>query len=720
MARRRRGSIEHESAQRLELPGVLERVAGYATSPPGRAAVCAATPSRDPETIRARLEEVAEIDGRIEARYSFQLASLADLRPILTPEDSPSRAFTLRELADVRHLLDRVRALVAAFSVRTDTPRLTARVAELRDLPELRERLELSVDPRGEELLSTASDELDRIRREIDRKERSIREWMERRRNSAELRGVLQGNVISIRNDRFVFAVRVEHRHKVRGVVHGESASGSTLFVEPHEIFRDGSELESLRVAERREISRIVVELTREIRAQREPLERAGESLIELDSLLARARFGRAFGARPVALVDERRLRLVEARHPLLMWREGVDESVPNRDDPTLDLEDVAQKVCPLDIELGRGKYQMVITGPNTGGKTVALKVAGLAALMTYCAIPFPCGEGTEVPLFDGVFADIGDEQSLEQNLSTFSSHMTVTADILRSVSSRSLVLIDELGAGTDPLEGAALGEAILEQLYVRGAFSLVTTHIGRLKEFAFRKKKCQNASMEFDPVKLAPTYRLLVGVPGRSNATFIARGIGVPDEVVDHAERVLAGEERVDQELLEGLERTRRDLDRKKGEMEKHRRSARDLERAAEEELGEVKSLRVAWEHEAERAEEERVRSLVEELRSRLRARGAPPRDRQEAFQRLHDALDAAEGGTTLGARRRELARSLRKGDMVFVPRFQQVCEVKTINKTKEILTVSLSGISTEVPFLDISWILPPPGYEAEWYQGS
>ncbi|MEM7167404.1 MAG: endonuclease MutS2, partial [Planctomycetota bacterium] len=358
-----------------------------------------------------------------------------------------------------------------------------------------------------------------------------------------------------------------------------------------------------------------------------------------------------------------------------------------------------------------------VITGPNTGGKTVVLKVAGLSALMAYTGIPIPAAASSRIPVFDRILADIGDEQSLEQNLSTFSAHMTVTADILRLASSRSLVLLDELGAGTDPLEGAALAEAILERLYKRGAFTLVSTHLGSLKEFAFQHRKCENACMEFDPEKASPTYRLLSGLPGRSSALVIARRIGVPTDVVDRAEEI-GGASDASEAVIEGMERAKRQLEQKRNEMEKQRKQAHQLREDAAQELQTMQTLRQAIDHEAERAEESRVHAAIAAIEAALKELGEPPRERRPAYDRLRETLATARRQTTLAERRHATAQALRKGEAVFVPKLGTVSEVKKINKGKQLITVEVNGIPMEVPFGEISWILPPPGYQREWYE--
>lgn len=712
--RQHRETVIEQSRARLEWPAFLDVLKVYASSAVARNAIPQLQPRTDRAEIQALLEETEEIRLLITERFSFRLVDLPDVPELLgRPENSGSRVLQGEELRSILFLLDRARGLGDFFRRRIDLPRLHERGARLLDLPELRERIELSIGIQGE-VLSSASPELAQLRRDAAQVERELRDWMERRRQSSELKKVLQGDVVTLRHDRFVFAVKAEHRSKVPGIVHGESSSGATLFIEPQEIVLRGNRLSDLRSKERREITRILVELSREVHRERAVLEAMGRELVEVDLGLARARFGDAFGCHPAELAEGRHLSLSGARHPLLLWRDR-DQDIQGFHD--LGLERLRESIIPLEVELGPEYHQLVVTGPNTGGKTVVLKTTGLLALMTYCGLPIPADAGCKMPLFDSVLADIGDEQSLEQNLSTFSSHMTVTAGILDCASSRSLVLLDELGAGTDPLEGAALGEAILDRLYVRGTFTLVSTHLGSLKEFAFRRRKCENACMEFDAEALAPTYRLLSGLPGRSNALIIATRIGVPNEVVTKAQEILSGEERIDEQLLEGLERTRKDLERKRDAMEKERQNAQRLKENAAEEVESLRSMRSAIEYECERAEEERVRALVAEVGDALRRLGEPAGERRTIYQGLLDLLGRAHERTQLGERRLETARALRKGDFVFVPRLRAVSEVRKINKGKELLTVSINGVNTEVSFHDISYVLPPPGYESAWF---
>ena len=699
----RRTTIERDAHQRLELPRVLEHVASYAASAPGRVAVRTLTPAVDPDAIRRRLDEVSEILLWRKDGGDLRLRDLIDVRPLLEPTDKVDRVFEGEELAGIAFLIDRSHALGSLFRDLPDHfPRLKARGAVMTDLPTLRKRLEISIDRQGS-MLDSASPALAEARRQVERLEEDLRRWMERRRDHKDLRRALQGAVISQRNGRWVFAVRAEYRRSVPGVVHDRSSSGATLFIEPEEIVLRGNELSDLRAKVRRETHRILVELTQEARRLAEPILGRFDQVIALEIGAAAARFGETVGAVVPEIIEGRQLRLKQARHPILLAREGEPEVAGG----PFQREKAEAAIVPLDLELSGGTFQLVVTGPNTGGKTVVLKTIGLAALLAYCGIPVPA-ETAEVPIFDAVFADIGDEQSIEQNLSTFSSHVTVLAAMAKRVSSRSLVLIDELGAGTDPLEGAALAEAILEDLYRRGAFTVVTTHLGRLKEYAYRHRKCENASMEFDPVQLGPTYRLRTGLAGESNALIIAERLGIPKGVVERARELQSGEDKLDPELIAGIERPRNDLERRTREMERLQKSARRWEESAEEEHREILERQKAVDFEAEAAEEERVRTLVDRLEKALRSLGPPPKERREAWDALFAAIDEARRGTRLAERRLAVARALKKGDSVFVPKLDGVFEVRKINKSKELLTVDARGVLAEVSFQEISWVQP------------
>ena len=504
---------------------------------------------------------------------------------VLTPSE-------LLEIADLARASTRLRRTFAR--TRQETPLLSTLAAGLADLEALRELIAGAVDERGE-VRDSASRELQAIRRERDAVHGRLQQRMEALLRSASLRPSLQDPIVTLRDGRYVLPVRSEARSAVPGIVHDSSASGATIYVEPLAVIDLGNRWRELQAQERHEIERIMRTLSEAAGEAEHELVDAVERLARLDLALAKARLAGHLGAAdlteagsdaPWLVEAPAALRLVEARHPLL---EG--------------------EVVPVTIEVGGETRALLITGPNTGGKTVALKTAGLLSLMALAGLPVSADKGTRIPVYDAVFADIGDEQSIEQSLSTFSGHVTAIIDILERAGPRSLVLLDELGAGTDPTEGAALAIAIVGRLAEEGATLIATTHHSELKLFAHREAGVLNASVEFDLETLAPTYRLRIGVPGQSNALAIAERLGMPGAIVEAAR--------------EGLSHGQRDLEAVLGDLrtqlsateERAARAAADRD-AAEELRGDLERQLATLADESERLRAESHERVREEVR--------------------------------------------------------------------------------------------------------
>ena len=449
------------------------------------------------------------------------------------------QALTASELLDVA---DAARAAVtvrrALARLQPEAPLLATLAAGIGELDPLRGLIGSAIGSNGE-VRDDASPELRQIRAEVLAAHDQLQQRMQSMAISPSLRTALQEPIVTIRDGRYVLPVRSEARGAVPGVVHDTSASGQTVYVEPLAVVDLGNRWRELQVQERREVDRIIRELSRAVGDTRADLVDAIERLAQVDLTIAKGHLGREFDAvdlhRPGAqgwLVDAPgELRLIEARHPLL----GPD-------------------VVANTIVVGGDHHALLITGPNTGGKTVALKTAGLLTVMALAGLPVPANAGTTVPVFESVFADIGDEQSIEQSLSTFSGHITAIIAVLERADERSLVLLDELGAGTDPTEGAALAVAIVDRLLASGASLIATTHHSELKLYAHRTPDVVNASVEFDLESLSPTYRLTIGLPGQSNALAIASNLGMPDDVIESARTGLSTEERELESMLAEL----------------------------------------------------------------------------------------------------------------------------------------------------------------------
>jgi DNA mismatch repair protein MutS2 len=506
-----------------------------------------------------------------------------------------------------------------------------------------------AINDRGE-VMDSASDELRSIRSSL----RGAHSRLVDRINRFLQNSAIQDPIVTQRDGRYVVPVRADRRGQIPGVVHDTSASGQTLFVEPMEVVELNNRYRELQAAERHEIERILRRLSSLVGDEAEPIERTLEALAAIDLAQAKARYASAIRATQPVIVDDsaengRRVSLRKARHPLL--------------DPAT--------VVPIDLELGGGFRLLMITGPNTGGKTVALKTVGLMALMTQSGMFIPADENSEMCVFDGIYADIGDEQSIEQSLSTFSSHMVRVIGMLGDVTRESLVLLDELGAGTDPEEGSALARAIIERLLDTGCLAIATTHYSDLKAFAYATDGTENGSVEFNLQTLSPTYRLVVGVPGQSNALAIARRLGMPADVVERARGYLNPEvERVDS-ILGEIRRRRNDADQALKDAERARGEADRLRAEARQQLVDAEAIRenarrdAIAEVEQELAEARQAIRRVREIPERL-----PQPEVRPTVQKTREELDSAARQVRQFTRakppRVQPQQPLRVGDMV------------------------------------------------------
>ncbi len=548
----------------VEFPAVLEVVAGRASSTLGAGRVRSALPSADHDWINAEHERVQAMRTLATGEARWDPEPIPDVRSSTERLRVPGTSLEAGSLLSLAILLRSSRRTIAAL--RDDKRPAVARALlsgftdRLVSAQPAEKAVEKAIAEDGE-VRDDASPMLRRVRRELRSAEESLFGVLENAMRTLAPHQQVPDMSVTIRNGRYVIPVRRDARNVIRGLVHDTSSTGATLFVEPPAAIEAGNRIRELRGEDLREIDRILRELTEHMRPLGGAIDSALEALVELDSLYARARFGADFECAIPAIAGESEGFSIRAgRHPLLLAQQ-ID-------------------VVPFDLEMSGDERTLLLSGPNTGGKTVLLKAIGLFSAMVQAGIPAPVGAGSRVAVFDDLFADIGDEQSIAASLSTFSAHVRNLAEILRAATARSLVLIDELGSGTDPMEGAALGGAILEELTRRGTFTLATTHLGALKELATSVPGVVNASLEFDAARLAPTYRLVKGIPGRSYGLSIARRLNLPANVLDAAEERLPKGERDSNALLTELqERDARLADR---ERESAEIAAETSERAA------------------------------------------------------------------------------------------------------------------------------------------
>jgi len=584
--------IYEKSTITLELPDILEMLSGEAVSETAKEAAMALAPTGEAQTVRARQAETTAARDMMALRSSPPFMGVKDVRGSLKRADMGGSLNT-RELLDIAGLL---RAAASSIKYRAEDKECEKTAIDhlfsaLHSNKYLEDKI-MSAIIAEDEIADAASKELADIRRHMRIAGEKVRHALNKVITSPAYSKALQEPIITMKNGRYVVPVKADFKSAVPGLVHDISSSGATQFIEPLAVVQINNEIRELAAKEKREIERILAELSADAASDRENITGDFEVLAELDLIFAKGKLSLKLEAIEPEITEEFRVKLIKARHPLLPSKEAV----------------------PIDIRLGGEFDTLVVTGPNTGGKTVSLKTLGLLCLMSLCGLHIPAAEGSVVPLLRAVLADIGDEQSIEQSLSTFSSHMTNIVDILKACGADSLLLFDELGAGTDPVEGAALAIAIIENARKRGALIAATTHYAELKTYALNCAGVSNASCEFDVETLRPTYRLITGIPGKSNAFAISRRLGLPEDVIEDAGSRVNTENAAFEDALANLETTRINLE---GERIEARRLLRDAEadRSKAEEM--KKRLSAEREKASQSARREAARILDEARRT-------------------------------------------------------------------------------------------------------
>ena len=656
----------------LELPAVLEMLAAQAESELGKAAARELQPSGNTEEVRRRLTETSDAARLMTLRGSPSFSGARDIRPALE-RARLGGALNTRELLDIAGLARCARLCKAYLAEeKNEKTSIDSLFHALRANKYLEERIYTAI-PAEDEIADSASSDLADIRRKMRAASARAREALNKILSSPSYAKALQEPIITMRSDRYVLPVRADHKSAVPGLVHDISSSGMTLFIEPMAAVKANNELRELAAKEKLEIERILAELSAECAEHADDFSEDCVLLVRLDLIFAKARLSYKMDA-TAAELSERNINLRRARHPLL--------------DPA--------KAVPIDLNLGEEFDTLVITGPNTGGKTVALKTIGLLSAMNQCGLHIPASDGSTLPVFSHILADIGDEQSIEQNLSTFSAHMTNIVEILDTCEDRSLVLFDELGAGTDPTEGAALAIAIIEHARKCGAMIAATTHYAELKIYATNEPGVQNASCEFDVETLRPTYRLLVGIPGKSNAFAISKRLGLDESIIRDAADRIGTETQSFEATIEKLEQTRHALERERETAAAHLKKAAEEEKKASQlraelsvrlEKAEIKARRDAQRilDEARETAESVYKELDEMRRHANDEQQADEinRARTELRRRLNEKEASLRETEDLPAEEeKKSSRKLRAGDTVKIKAMGVKAEVVSVNK--------------------------------------
>jgi len=639
--------MDAHTLELLEFDRVRELVAGYAACSLGKDAARRLEPLAEIGPIRERVALTTEMAEALNAGISPPFGGLHDIRAEVR-RAQVGAMLSAEELAVAVEVLRAVGSLNAWLEkVGDEFPRLGGMRQGVGEFSGVATAIEGCLDSRGK-MLDTASRKLSALRREVTVVEDRIQETLKRMLRSNEIKRILRYPNFTMVGHHYVLPIAKEHRGEIQGSVHRTSASNETVFVEPQAIAEQSAQLSFIRAKEQKEVRRILRWLSAQLGQVADSLLSTLETLAELDLVCAKARYGNDYRMSPPDLNTEGKIALRQARHPLLeaFFRAEMKRPVEVVEGET-PAPRVARQVVPVDVYLGFRSNILVVTGPNTGGKTVALKTVGLLAVMAQCGLHIPAAQGSQLPVFDDVLADIGDEQSLEQSLSTFSSHIRRVSQIFKVATERSMVMMDEMGAGTDPAEGAALGRAILDELDSVGCRAIVTTHIGDLKTYAFSNPRAENAAVAFDLETLRPLYKLQIGDIGQSNALQIARRLDLADHLVDRAARYLAqnrGDAAPEWEVVQKL-----------------RKEAEDAKQQA------------------------------------LTAQAEAERMREALSQRLADLQRQAEADTRMG----EARALIQPGDRVVVPRFgyDRPGRVVKIDARKNMAVVAIGQMNWDVP---------------------
>ncbi len=677
--------MTERSLRVLEFHKIRAELSKYCVSDMGREKCEALVPTNRIADVRRMQQETEE--ARVVLTYlgGTPMIPFADVRASLHLAEIGS-ALSPRALLDIAACLRAARAARDALVTdRDNTPMLTANASRLSTNRALEQAIGDAILSE-EEIADRASPELFTIRRKMRSCNERVRERLNGMIHSPTTQKYLQEAIITMRADRYVLPVKQEYRGMVPGIVHDQSATGATIFVEPMAVVEIGNELKQLIASEKAEIDRILRALSAQVAPDAAAIADNLAILAQLDFAFAKASLAREMMACEPKVNDEGRIDIRRGRHPLI--------------DP--------QKVVPLDIRLGADFTTLIITGPNTGGKTVTLKTTGLFTLMAQSGLQVPAEHGTELAVFDDVFADIGDEQSIEQSLSTFSGHMTNIVSILTQVTPDSLVLFDELGAGTDPTEGAALAQAILSTLLDMHTRTVATTHYSELKEYALTTENVENASVEFDVTTLRPTYRLSIGIPGKSNAFEISRKLGLPEFVIGKAKELLSKEQVRFEDVIANAEYHRQVAERERQIAEEASREMVAIRNQAEAERRKLEEQR---ERSIKKAKEEAKRivenarresdAIIAELRAMKKAGGAQEHEIQRVRKQVDTAQEALADKPEEAAG--EVPKSVKVGDMVHIASMDVDATVMSLPDAKGYLQLKVGMMKMRAQMSDL-----------------
>jgi DNA mismatch repair protein MutS2 len=677
----------------LEYNTIIQRLATFAQSDSGRELALQLKPVADSGLIDQWQNETSEAEAILSMEGNSFLSPFPNVKHSLRKAEigsilSPGE---LLQIAQVLALISSVKTRMSEHKPKVELVLIPAMIEGLQTQRILLDNIRRCIETE-DTLYDNASTELANIRRRISRANDRVRERLNSYLHSPQMLKYLQEPIITMRNGRYVLPIKQENRPQVPGIVHDQSSSGATLFIEPMSVVEANNEIRQLGLQEEEEIEKILAELTSQVEVVRDEILSSQEILIELDLIFAKGAFSLSIGGVRPHLANTPSLRIRNGRHPLI--------------DP--------KEVVPISLELGQSFNTLIITGPNTGGKTVTLKTAGLFVLMAQSGLHVPADYGTEIGIFQNVFADIGDEQSIEQSLSTFSSHMTNIVRILDQAGEEDLVLFDELGAGTDPTEGAALAMSILDYLHSKNIRSMATTHYSELKIYAITREGVENASVEFDVETLRPTYRLLIGTPGKSNAFEISKRLGLPEFLIADARKYLSQENVHFEDIMGDIERNRVASEKERQLTQTLLAEAEALKLKHESELANLNEQRAKLISNAKEEARKLVRDaklemdeIIKEL-NQLKLETADKERNQgveASRKKLRDTLGRLEGGVRLKSTHggRRIIKDLQLGQSVYVTTLDQKGQVLSVPDQDGNVMVQVGIMKVNVKLSDL-----------------
>ncbi len=687
--------IDEHSLKVLEFDLILEILAGFAASDLGKQAVRTLYPSTNRQWIRQRLAETSEMKDLLNQAVRIPLSGLRDIGKIIQGLGKKQTVFTPEELLDICDTLAASRRLKHFFSDLDpqDFQHLPSFALNLDEFTDLVDAINRSIDGR-QGVLDHASEKLGVIRKHIQTLDTRIRKEFRRITSNPQMRKALENNSFLIRHGRPVVAVKSHYRMYLRGTVLDRSNSGATLYMEPDELIELSNELEDARFEEKKEIDHILWQLTHAVLNDSDAIKRSIKTLSFVDLAYAKARFSVDYQMNAPRLGDSVHLR--SARHPLLLQWAGQQNDCP--------IHEAFQHIVPISPRLGDDFDLLLITGPNTGGKTVLLKTLGLCLLMAQSGMHIPAHPESQISVYQQIFADIGDEQSIQQSLSTFSAHMRQIVHIIENTQTRTLILLDELGAGTDPTEGAYLATAILNELLIRQGHIVATTHLGQLKTFAFTQARAENGSVQFDTQSLKPTYKLSIGTPGSSNALVIAQRLGMPAPVMQQARGLIDQKSLGTTELINKVQTIRELAEGKRRKAQRVLDRAQKIRKQAADRLNHIKTEQLQLRHQADHELDHslrQVRKILEQFCAKM-ANAPHPWDSEASH--LADQIEHYTASTPLAKRHQTFIDTLRKGDTVYVMGFRRSALVERIRRNKKTALLQMDSKQLEVPYEQIS----------------